>query len=361
MKHIIISLLDLLDSPTKNISEEVEDVHEVNSFPFEEENQHRDVTLKHRLRTTITIYPVMCCLFSYLKPWDIAKLCYIFKIRLSMKQRDRYLNLVDDIFVDKTILEVARRKNLRITVFGLALEKMEMRLKKTSQYFQNNGEDCEEVLPRLFIAISGIHGSGSTKVSKYIYDLPYDSVYETASEDDKLLTQWMRVEPFCSNAYEERGLEKFSPTHRESYLAACTVSPLWTFQNSYWWDPLSSECIPSVYESVDRYSSGSTAQLVAYVADGLWTRQRSIDITSKFVPYVARFSGSTYTVFHGQIEDGRLEVHALQDEIPRVRPTKISNFVNVYREEVVIGLALGPYNRLDIMLHPTMAGTVALW
>ena len=87
----------------------------------------------------MNISPFRISLMRMLRPYDIAKLASALDCDLTQAEYRRFMEVVDDIFPDRSELKKLQDKGCCIHVFGADLEKIQLRLKKPLVYERDFG------------------------------------------------------------------------------------------------------------------------------------------------------------------------------------------------------------------------------
>lgn len=76
----------------------------------------------------MNVYPFRRTLLRLLRPHDIARLTAALNCELTKKERLRFMNILDDIFPDRTEVDAIQNFHLRIQLFGADILSLEQRL-----------------------------------------------------------------------------------------------------------------------------------------------------------------------------------------------------------------------------------------
>jgi hypothetical protein len=291
-------------------------------------------------------YPIKSCLYSYLRPWDIVKLSYVLKISLTKYDRDKYLNLLDDIFPDTRIISLASKLNIQISIFGNSLPLLKRRLEDPQDYFHKNGEDREMQHSPLFVVLLGQVGTPQFPRNRLVYELPDNLTFELSNSDAQLLTKWFRVEPFCS--VNESSLQE----RRHVSL----VHPKWTYQEDFWWDPFTPEVdIPSSALAKSSNSQSSSGVL-SYFGFSLYLNIRSANVPEHLCSQAIQISDNYFTFHSGRVVGhNRLETTSFSAVIPPYG-TRHELYPQVYNEGTIICFPLENDRYIDIRIPNEIIG-----
>ena len=142
------------------------------------------------LLTLLQCYSIQSSLFSFLRPWDIAIIFYLLQYEPTEAERSQFLNVIDDIFESREILNVARRNNLQVTLLGKDLNTLQSRLVDPHNYYWYRFANPF----RIFVILSGNVGDSGTPNRKYVFELAEGINFNEAKEEYQFLLKWMRVE-----------------------------------------------------------------------------------------------------------------------------------------------------------------------
>jgi hypothetical protein len=229
------------------------------------------------LLTLLQCYPIQSSLFSFLRPWDIAIIFYLLQYEPTEAERFQFLNVIDDIFESRKILNIARRNNLQVTLLGKDLNILQSRLVDPHNYYWYR---FAKPL-RIFVILSGSIGDSGTPNRKYVFELAEDIDFDEAKEEYQFLSKWMRVEPFCTREYvrHDKGFFSNGIDHTDPKLS---------LQSNFWWNTSRPEPQPSIglqYKQGDPLETRSL--LVSHISTGLFWDLRCVPISADLVKYIA--------------------------------------------------------------------------
>lgn len=113
----------------------------------------------------VHIQPFRSCLLSLLRPFDIARLQDAIGCKLSIWEREKYMNILDDIFENSAVIKQLVAAGLTIRIFGADFERLESRLQQPRVH-----DIPFRQTYRLFVLVSDSYNkdkSGSTLVRDY--------------------------------------------------------------------------------------------------------------------------------------------------------------------------------------------------
>jgi hypothetical protein len=119
------------------------------------------------------ILPFRDMLLSVLTPFDIAKLLEAIQYTLPPWERERHMDVLDDVFEDSSIIHRMARLGLTVRIFGADLEAMQKRL---SHPFDHLASGADDRIFQIFVLVADNRGGSSKLVRDYRPKLEQDDV-----------------------------------------------------------------------------------------------------------------------------------------------------------------------------------------
>jgi hypothetical protein len=277
----------------------------------------------------LSCYPVRRNIFYCLRPWDLALLSFALDIELSHNERVQYLNPIDDIFEDRKVLHVVRQRGLKITLVGNALSILQDRLRFTKNYLTYFHH--KESHGPVYVIFSGDAESRNFLHSKFIFE-----ANSPITENDILLSKWMRVEPLCSDHYA-------SCAPRWLSGIGFYDDPKTIYQDAYWWDPYNTRSQTSCH--LLSYHTNQPAKVITYITFGSYVNIKSINIPMQLSGEVATVKNTSFTINVGSISKNyELMIRTVTGSCDDV-PAPNIDYAKLYNDDIILSIPLNIVKR----------------
>jgi hypothetical protein len=265
------------------------------------------------------VYPIKTCLFSYLRPWDIAKLSYVLKVCLTDEDRYINLNLLDDIFWDRRLLTIASKLNMQISIFGNSIPILKHRLEDILSYFREYGDDKEIQHSPIFIILSSQEDSSEVLRNSLNHELSIHT--RLSSKDSWVLDKWLDIH-----------------SDAQLHVRASVPSQSLYEEEDFWRDPYAPE--------ISKGSSG----VLSYIGFSQHPNLRSANVPKHLRNGAVQIHGDCFTFYTAQVigeGNDRLEITSFHAPIPP-KGTRHTLYPEVYNEGASVCVPLDNDSRIDI-------------